>query len=65
MNIEGHIGHDDVGDGPPQNAALAVKGDNWPWRFTRPDLQANGLFTGSLAAQIVDGRSRPKGTRRP
>ncbi|MDR3621055.1 MAG: hypothetical protein P4L85_17015 [Paludisphaera borealis] len=60
MGIEGHIGHDDVG-GPPRNAALAVKADNWPWRFTQPDLHATGVFTGSLAAQLVDGVATAEG----
>ena len=61
MNIKGHVGHDEVGDGPPRNAALDVKGDNWPWRFTLPDLNASGVFTGSLAAQIVDGALTTEG----
>jgi translocation and assembly module TamB len=60
MNIEGHLDAKAV-DGPPRNAALAVKGDNWPWRFTLPDLHASGLFTGSLAAQLDDGAVKTEG----
>jgi len=54
MTIRGRLDPTEVG-GPPRNAALAVAADQWPWRITLPDIHAEGLLTGSLAAELVDG----------
>lgn len=54
MTIGGRLAPTETG-GPPQNAALVVTADNWPWRITVPDVHSEGLFTGSLAAKLTDG----------
>lgn len=54
MAIAGHLAADEAG-GPPQNAGLSVIADNWPWRITAAGLHGEGLFTGALAASLVDG----------
>ena len=60
MTIGGHLDPTEV-DGPPRNASLSITADNWPWRITVPEVHAEGLFAGSLAARLTDGALNTQG----
>ncbi len=60
MTIVGDIGKDERGKPAMRDAALAVTGENWPWRIEPTSgeakgIRASGLFTGALGLKVVAG----------
>lgn len=64
VEIVGSLGRKKGEGGQAEDLDLKIVGERWPWVFTTDEVQARGLFEGSLAADQKGGNLAVEGDAR-